>query len=443
MKKYCAARDWVIHKIYTDAGFSGASLERPGLQALIKDAEDKKIDMVLVYKLDRLSRSQKDTLFLIEDVFDKHGVFFSSMTENFDTSTPFGKAILGILAVFAQLEREQIRERTMVGKDSRAKDGLWHGSNVIPTGYDYVDGKLVINDYEAMQIREAADLFIKMTPVRTIARMLNEKGYKRKGFDWEAKNVRYALTNPVVIGMIRHKDKTYKGQHDPILDMETYEKICEIDKERKAKFNPAGGRQGSKSLLGGIIYCKRCGARYARQGNGKGRKYYYACYSRCKSMPRMIKDPNCKNDYYRMEVLDEAIISEIKKLAIDPEYMKKVQDEKPVNDAAEKIKALNSEIEKLDAQISKMMDLYALGSIDLNFINDKVTELNNTKVGLQKEITSMQGSVDDDGMTHEQVTTMAQLFDAGLTLEQQRSIVQALIYYIEIDGEEVFIHWKF
>ena len=98
MKKYCAARDWQIHKIYTDSGFSGASLDRPGLQAMIKDAKDKKIDMVLVYKLDRLSRSQKDTLYLIEDVFEASDVHFASMTENFDTSTPFGKAILGILA---------------------------------------------------------------------------------------------------------------------------------------------------------------------------------------------------------------------------------------------------------------------------------------------------------------------------------------------------------
>lgn len=106
--------------------------------------------MVLVYKLDRLSRSQKDTLYLIEDVFEKNGVDFASMTENFDTSTPHGKFIIGILSVFAQLEREKIKERTMVGKDSRAKEGLWHGSAQIPTGYDYIDGQLVINEYEAM-----------------------------------------------------------------------------------------------------------------------------------------------------------------------------------------------------------------------------------------------------------------------------------------------------
>ena len=168
MKKYCESRDWLVYKIYTDSGYTGSNMERPGLQDMIKDAENGKIDMVLVYKLDRLSRSQKDTLFLIEDVFDKHGVGFTSMTENFDTSTAHGKFIIGILSVFAQLEREKIKERTMIGKDSRAKEGKWHGGSTPPIGYDYIDDMLIQNEYEVMQIKEAADLLLKGTPARTI-----------------------------------------------------------------------------------------------------------------------------------------------------------------------------------------------------------------------------------------------------------------------------------
>lgn len=442
MKKYCASRDWMVYKIYTDAGFSGSNIERPGLQQLIKDAEDKKIDMVLVYKLDRLSRSQKDTLYLIEDVFDKHGVFFSSMTENFDTSTPFGKAILGILAVFAQLEREQIKERTMVGKDSRAKEGLWHGSKHIPTGYDYIDGALKINEYEAMQIKEAAKMFVEMTPVRSIAKELNAKGYKRKGMDWEAKTVRYALTNPVVVGMIRHRDKVYKGKHDPILDKETYDKICAIDAARREKWNPVH-RTGHKTLLGGMLFCKCCTARYARQTNGGGLSYY-SCYSRSKKVPRMVKDPTCKNKSHRTDALDAFIIGEINKLAIDPAHFITAQEAKPVNDATDKIKALNGEIEKIDTQISRMMDLYAMGQFDLNTINVKVAALNDTKTSLQKEVDSLKGAHDEeDHLTAEQVQSIAALFNDDLTLEQQRAIVQSLIYYIEVDEDNILIHWKF
>lgn len=442
MKMYCESRDWTVYKIYTDSGYSGSNMNRPGLQEIIKDAQNQKIDIVLVYKLDRLSRSQKDTLYLIEDVFDRHNVSFVSMTENFDTSTPHGKAVLGFLAVFAQLEREKIRERTMVGKDSRAKEGLWHGSGQIPTGYDYIDGKLVINEYEAMQVREAAQMFIDLVPVRAIAKLLNEKGYRRKGMDWEAKNVRYALTNPIVIGKLRHRDKVYDGQHEPILDEETYNQICKIDMERKAKWNPIH-RSGHKTLLGGMLFCKRCGARYARQTNG-GSQTYYCCYSRSKKVPRMIKDPNCMNDNFRAQELDDFVIGHIQQLAIDPTHFKKVQEKRPTNDAGAKIKAIQEEIEKINSQTSRLMDLYAVGTIDLDTINEKVAELTANKNALQKELDALVGAKDEkEKLTAEEAQNLAAIFDNDLPLDQKRAIVQSLIYYIELDGENVFIHWKF
>lgn len=127
--KYAEAQSWSVYRVYSDPGFSGGSLERPGLRSLILDVNAGKVNKVVVYKLDRLSRSQKDTLYLIEDVFLPASVDFVSMTENFDTGTPLGRAMIGILSVFAQLEREQIKERMSLGREGRAKSGLFHGSN--------------------------------------------------------------------------------------------------------------------------------------------------------------------------------------------------------------------------------------------------------------------------------------------------------------------------
>ena len=442
MKAYCEARGWMVYKIYTDSGFTGSNLNRPGLQSLIKDAERKNIDMVLVYKLDRLSRSQKDTLYLIEDVFDKHDVYFTSITENFDTSTPTGKAFLGILAVFAQFEREQIRERTMIGKGSRAQEGKWHGSKWIPIGYDYTDGLLIPNEYEAMQIREIADLFLKRTPVRTIANLMTAKGYLHKYGEWEAKTIRRVLANPVNIGLIKHRDKLFQGVHKPILDENTFEDIQVVMNERKEQYGST--QKTFKSLLGGMIYCKHCGARYARQGNGNG-IYYYSCYSRNKSMKRMIKDPNCKNKNYKALDLDFMIISAITQLALDPNYIEQMRDEKPVNDVSEKIKTIKAEIESIASQISNLMDLYSLGNMPLDVINQKVSALNETKTALEKELDSLDvPETDDDGMSIEQIQNLAELInDKELTLEEKRSIVQSLIYYIEIDDENIDVHWKF
>lgn len=442
MQKYCEARDWMVYKIYTDSGFSGSNLDRPGLQQMIKDAENHKFDMVLVYKLDRLSRSQKDTLYLIEDVFDQHDVSFASMTENFDTSTAHGKFIIGILAVFAQLEREKIRERTMIGKDSRAKEGKWHGSRWVPIGYDYKDGNLIPNEYEVMQIKEIIDLFLKRTPVRTIANMMVEKGYKHKHGEWDAKTIRRVLSNQTNIGMIKHRDEYYQGQHEAIIDKGTFDKIQDIMEERKEQYGTE--YRAHKTLLGGMLFCKHCGGRYARQSNGKGKRLYYCCYSRSKKVPKMVKDPNCKNKYHHAPDLDAAILAEISKLAVDPNYIQEVRDTKPINDMSEKIKAINSEIEKIDSQISKMMDLYALGSIDIDVISDKVASLNKTKANLEKELDSMNMPETVDGaLTTQQIMDIASLMNDDLELEEKRNIIRSLLYYIEIDEENILIHWKF
>ena len=144
LKAYCKSRNWDLVKIYADPGYTGANLDRPALQEMIRDI--KAYDVILVNKLDRLSRSQKDTLYLIQDIFQPVNCSFVSMEESFDTSTAIGIAMVGILAAFAQLERTQIKERMKMGKQGRAKKGLWHGGKQVPIGYDYKDGQLIKNE---------------------------------------------------------------------------------------------------------------------------------------------------------------------------------------------------------------------------------------------------------------------------------------------------------
>ena len=134
---YCVSKSIKNYEYYIDGGWSGSNIERPEIQRLIKDVKEDKISHVIVYKLDRLSRSQKDTLYLIEDVFNPHGVDFVSLNESMDTSTPMGRLMLGILSAFAQLERENIRLRTRMGMKERVKAGLWMGGGRVPFGYDY------------------------------------------------------------------------------------------------------------------------------------------------------------------------------------------------------------------------------------------------------------------------------------------------------------------
>ena len=154
MKAYCSAMNFNLIKIYTDGGYSGGNTDRPALKQMLYDLRSSQIDAVLVYKLDRLSRSQKDTLTLIEDCFLANGIDFISINENFDTSTPFGRAMIGILSVFAQLEKDQITERFTMGRIGRCKAGYFHGGGNPPYGYSYVNGSLLINYDEAENVKK-------------------------------------------------------------------------------------------------------------------------------------------------------------------------------------------------------------------------------------------------------------------------------------------------
>ena len=149
MKSFCLSKGWDNVKEYVDAGYSGSNLDRPALKQLQKDIKNKKINIVIVYRLDRLSRSQRDTLYLIEEVFLPHEVEFISLSETIDTTTAFGRAAIGVLSVFAQLERETILERLRSCHHKMVREeGLWSGgSATAPYGYTRLSrGELVVNE---------------------------------------------------------------------------------------------------------------------------------------------------------------------------------------------------------------------------------------------------------------------------------------------------------
>lgn len=290
---FCKAHDWTIADIYVDGGYTGSNLDRPGMRKLI--SEINKMDIVLVYKLDRLSRSQKDTLYLIEEVFLANNVDFVSMNESFDTGTPFGRAMIGILSVFAQLEREQIKERTQMGRIARAKQGLYHGGGRPPIGYDYNDGKLVPNEYEAVQIKKIFEWYIGGMSIDKIAERLKSEGYKNKYKSWDIANgstVTKILCNDVYLGITHFGDVVTENTHEPLVTREQFERVQEIKKKRQDIYGDTAFV--SAHLLTGMIFCARCGARYFAKKCHK--KYmYYICYSRAKNTKRMMKAENCDN----------------------------------------------------------------------------------------------------------------------------------------------------
>lgn len=451
LTKFCEAHDWLVANVYTDAGFSGGNTNRPALQEMLSDIKKGKCDCVIVYKLDRLSRSQKDTLELIEDFFLRNGVDFISMTENFDTSTPFGKAMVGILAVFAQLEREQIKERMEMGKEARLKEGKWTGSSP-PFGYDFVDGQLIVNDYEAMIVREIFDMFIKGVPLNKIANSLNSRGFLRKNkYEWTNTIVRYILLNSAYNGQVKlHSGEWIDGIHDPIIDPVTFEKAQSLLSERKRKYEESGikaGRANITTYLGGMIFCKHCGGKYAKIRSGNRRSGYrlkYACYSRTKKVKHMVVDPACRNKIYNCDDLDNIVFNEIRKLATDPSYMQTLRDQKNSSEMSQRIRMIKSQIRQLDSQVSRFMDLYGLGTFDVQQLDSKITPLNEQKLRLSAELSKLES--ESAVMEQEDATALIASFQDildGGEFHEIRAFLELLIDHIEIDNDDVIIHWNF
>ena len=448
LTKYCEAMGWIVVKVYTDAGFSGATMDRPALNQMIRDIKEGKLDKVVVYKLDRLSRSQLDTLYLIEKVFLTNNTDFVSMNENFDTSTPFGRAMIGILAVFAQLEREQIKERMAMGREARAKEGKYGGSWNVPIGYDYIPEKdaLVINEYERMQVLQLFDMLLQGMPYSQMARKMKEAGYSHKHGTWSEKTIRNVIRSRTYLGELKYHDEWYKGSHTPIISEDTHERAFRIAEERRLAHQQNKRTGLVQSYLGGLLFCSRGGGKYTKVTSSPtksgNRHEYYSCCSRHKRTPSMVKDPNCKNKNWKKAELDNLVFAEIKKLATDPHHFDKIKAE-IIEDSRPQI--ISAEIGKLDSQMSKLMDLYSLGHISFDMVETKIHEINETKQKLESELAVLQESAKENLSRDEAikaVKSFGDILERG-DFNEIRYIITTLIDRIDLDGDDITIRWNF
>lgn len=210
LEQYCALHDIVNYEFYIDGGWSGSNIDRPEMKRMIEEIIARKIGAVIVYKLDRLSRSQKDTIILLEEVFNPNDCNFISLNENFDTTTPYGKAMIGILSVFAQLERENIKERTRMGMQERVKSGYWMGGGRVPFGYDYDSNKdILVPNEHAEDVRQIFDLYLQGYSTTQLAKMFDVAG------DRHITNI---LDRVTYLGKINFNGEILDGLHEPIID---------------------------------------------------------------------------------------------------------------------------------------------------------------------------------------------------------------------------------
>lgn len=306
----------LVRSRYDDGGFSGASLDRPAVQQLLNDVDAGRIDCIVVYKVDRLSRSLLDFARLI-DRFDQKSVSFVSVTQQFNTTNSLGRLTLNILLSFAQFEREIISERTRDKMSAARRKGKWVGGTPV-LGYD-VDpggGKLTINEAEAERVREIFRLFCERRSLLRVVTDLARRKWHNK--TWQAKSgilhagrpfcgasLARLLGNAIYIGKVEYRGVIYDGEHEPIIDQGTWEQTRTALQESKREH---AAHQPQNALLAGLLYCRSCNLpMVATYTSKRGRRYrYYVCRT-----ARKNGWDACPTKAVQANLIEESVVAQV------------------------------------------------------------------------------------------------------------------------------------
>lgn len=275
---------WVLIKDqYNDGGFSGGNTDRPGLKKLLDDIADGKINVVVVYKVDRLTRALSDFVKLVE-LFDEHGVSFVSVTQQFNTTSSMGRLTLNVLLSFAQFEREVTGERIRDKVEASRKKGIWMGGHP-PLGYDIIERKLIVNKGEAKTVRHIFNRYLELKSASALKTELEGEGYRSKrwtsssdktygGKPFKRGALYYILKNRLYVGDAVHKGNAYPGEHDAIINKEVWDQAQAL-LTQNAIHHEKGLHHRVSSLLRGLLFDDRGNHMSPSHTNKKGKRYRY------------------------------------------------------------------------------------------------------------------------------------------------------------------------
>nr|AWL98042.1 recombinase family protein [Bradyrhizobium ottawaense] len=310
------AEGWTaVSDRYDDGGFSGGTLERPALKRLVAAVQAGKIDVIIVYKIDRLSRSMLDFLNLVE-LFERHGVTFVSVTQSFNTKDAMGRMALNILVTFAQFERELIGERIRDKVAASRKRGKWMGGWT-PLGYEVRDRKLLIHEVDAERVRSIFRRFVQLKSATLLARELVAADERTRYGQLLDKGVLYKiLHNRVYLGEAVHKGTSYPGEHEAIIDQKLWDQVHAILQESPRK-RANNSRAQSPALLKGLLFGPDGAAMSPTHTRKSGRLYRY--YISQTAMKQGRSD--CPVKLVPAAELERIIIDQVRRLLQTPEVI--------------------------------------------------------------------------------------------------------------------------
>jgi len=436
---------------YDDGGFTGGNMDRPALQRLLADIQAGKVDMVVVYKVDRLSRSLLDFAKMVE-TFDQNKVAFVSVTQLINTSTSMGRLMLNVLLSFAQFEREIISERTRDKMAAARRKGKWVGGMPV-LGYDVVDTKLVINPLEADRVRRIFQEYLDHDGLISVVHELARRGWRTKawttakgtqrgGRDFDKSSLWQLLTNITYLGKLRYKEEIHEGEHEAIIDREIWQRVQ--DKlQRNGRTGGAMVRNKFGALLKGLLHCVPCGCAMSPTHSTKGAKRYryYACTTAQKKGHRV-----CPSKSVPAGEIERFVVEQIKGIGRDPTLVAETVRQTRAQ-ADERIAELDAEERRVERErhghyreLSRLVgqpDTVGNGASTTLLVNlhERVQSAERRLTELRDERQRLQRDQIDDA----EVAAALATFDAvweSLTIKEQARLLQLLIERIEYDGRE-------
>jgi len=336
---------------YDDGGFTGANTDRPALQRLMTDIKTGKINCVIVYKVDRLSRSLLDFAELLS-IFEEHSITFVSVTQHFNTQNSMGRLTLNILLSFAQFEREIISERTRDKMGAAKRKGKWVGGRP-PLGYsiDKDKHKLVINPKEAELVRKIFDMYIEKRSLTSVTMVINDLGFTTKqhasetgkkfgGIQFRSNGLQQLLRKPLYIGKILYQGEIYPGEHEAIISEETFQKVQNILAENRPEWKMEK-KAKHIGLLSGLLRCKACNCAMYYSYNIKASKYRYYYYLCMSASKRGYK--TCPTRLLSAQKIEQKIVELLRTLTSLPKLDDKVWDSFNLQDKITIIKTILKE----------------------------------------------------------------------------------------------------
>ncbi len=440
----------VVADHFDDGGYTGGNMDRPALKRLLAAVETRSVDCVVVYKVDRLSRSLMDFARIIE-VFDQNGASFVSVTQQFNTTTSIGRLTLNILLSFAQFEREIISERTRDKMSAARRKGKWIGGHPV-LGYD-IDpkgGRLTVNPEEAEQVRTIFGLYLELGSLLPVLKEAESRGLQTKQWTTGDGKVRGGeriskgtmhgiLTNVIYTGMVDHKGCLYPGEHERIIDQNTWDRVHETLRRNNGD-NGASLKNKYGALLRGLLFCVPCGTPMVHTYTmRKSKRYrYYVCYN-----AQQQGWKNCETKSVPAQAIESAVLDSIRRLGTDPKLAEAVATE-ALNQVARRRQEIDQESEAQRRSIRQLNQNLAREAADTSVDSgarfERMANLQRqieTTERRAAELAAERDDLDTDHINADDLRRILAEFDAvwsSMTTKEQEQMIHLLVAKVGYDG---------